>query len=141
MFYELESGETIEGIIDSERKALIEQFDEFMKQDRVRNTTLLGDFTSIYMRKQQIPDRNNHLCIANIEIAYDNLRGNGLMTSLLEHIESNLGQLQGVEFECIHNVRLTAYLDGRGYVYPSFRSDYLKEIETHRYIDTESLKA
>lgn len=127
-------------MIENEITTLTEQFDEFMRSNYQRNITLFGEFTEIYIRKQQVPARPNHLCIGRVDIIAEEMRGKGIFTRLLQHFESNIGELQGIEVECIHNPRLTEYLDRSGYTFPSFKSEYLREIEVHRYLDKSDFK-
>ncbi|MGY5718919.1 hypothetical protein ACXHQ0_16855 [Vibrio antiquarius] len=39
------------------------------------------------------------------------------MTGFLDHVENNLSEYAGVEFECIHNQELVKHLEKRGYIH------------------------
>ena len=69
---------------------------------------------SVYVRRQQYLEKPDALCIANITISP---RGRGTLTAVLDTLE----QVMPIEFECILNERLLAYLARRGYTGDSNR--------------------
>ncbi|EGR3229040.1 hypothetical protein DC859_25240 [Vibrio parahaemolyticus] len=121
----------------SELDTLIKEYDSFVKESLasqfgLRNKYLRSDNGSIYVRKLLHPSLPPCFCISSIEFS-EHMRGKGIMTGFLDHVENNLSEYAGVEFECIHNEELVKHLEKRGYTWSPYRADYLKDLEHHLY--------